>query len=101
MKKHGATTWEAWQTYNYNYTTTSLFTHGGKTAYCYNASLDSGLGGVQTNGPVYFTQPDSPSLWTVLYGTITGSGTQIITVKWPRIIDQKILTDTFDITVES
>lgn len=37
--------------------------------------------------------------WRYAYGDGASTGGQTITVKWPRIRDQKVLTTTFDITV--
>ena len=45
------------------------------------------------------SRPTDNLAWAMVYGTISGGGTQTITVKWPRIIDRKELTATFDITV--
>lgn len=52
--------------------------------------------------PFYNVAPNKCNevAWTVIWGQASG-GTTTITVKWTRPTDGKILTDTFDVTVNS
>lgn len=93
-------------TQSMDYVANRSYTHNGQTVHYIHVNLINWPGIIKAEpeiGVYQTSDPDSNTLWTSIYGDISGDSQrgshQTITVSWPRPGDGKVLETTFEILV--